>query len=146
MCDPAAHLGGDTVRNEWLKAAEEKLWALEVLAKGYTIYSPCAAVYTYLKPLTSRENYVKNGRELVEIWKRTGVRLGFARKGLGGGLIDLAGALVLSVPRAAARAVVDEYWRTAVRTDSMREGLSRRRVDDAPVPEARSSAVTPRRG
>lgn len=107
--------------DEGALAAEEKLWTLEVLAKGYTVHSPCSAVYAYLKPLSSRQSILKNGRELIEISRRTGVRVGFARKGWPAGLIDVGRAVLRAGPTAAARVVADECLKTYVRFRLERE-------------------------
>jgi glycosyltransferase involved in cell wall biosynthesis len=106
--------------DEQAVAAEEKLWALDVLERGHTIYSPCEAVYTYLKPLSSRDAILKNGRELAEIYRRTGQRVGFMRKGAVTGLLDIGRAAVKSAPQAAFGAVRDECLRTYVRVRSGR--------------------------
>lgn len=62
--------------NETVAAAEEKIWAMEVLKKGYKIYSPCPTGYNYLKDLPFDKQIRKNNMELQTIFEETGVKLG----------------------------------------------------------------------
>ncbi|MGE0451334.1 MAG: glycosyltransferase family 2 protein [Vicinamibacterales bacterium] len=111
--------------DETASAAEEKLWALAVLARGYTISSPCHAAYTYLKPIGPVDAILKNGRELIEIHRRTGQKLGFLRRGASAASVDMAVALFRRAPAAAWRAVQEECARTYVRWIAARGGAVR---------------------
>lgn len=66
--------------NESVAAAEEKIWALDVLKKGYKIYSPCPTAYCYLKEIPARAQIEKNNRELQTIFTETGVRVGHLKE------------------------------------------------------------------
>lgn len=101
--------------DETATAAEEKLWALDVLARGHTIASPCQAAYTYLKPLAPVDAIRKNGRELLEIQRRTGRTLGFLRRGVAAAPFDMMTALFRVAPAAALSAVREEWARSQVR-------------------------------
>ena len=68
--------------NEALAAAEEKIWALAALRKGYKIYSPCPTAYCYLKDLALGNRIKKNNRELQTVFEETGVRLDHLRNGI----------------------------------------------------------------
>lgn len=70
--------------SEVLAAAEEKIWALEVLRKGHRIFSPAPTAYCYLKDLPLNEQIRKNNKELKIIFAETGVKLGHLKEGFAG--------------------------------------------------------------
>lgn len=68
--------------DESIPAAEEKLWAIEILKFGYKIYSPSPVIYCYLKSLSLAARIKKNNRELLAIYAATGAKLSHLREGL----------------------------------------------------------------
>lgn len=63
--------------DENVVAAEDKIWAEEVLSRGYAILSPIPAFYYYSKKLTPLAELNKNYKELVAIHSHCGVKAGF---------------------------------------------------------------------
>jgi len=76
--------------DENVTAAEDKLWAMEVVRRGHVIASPVPAFYAYLKRDLPLE---KNHKELVAVAEATGVKLKY--------LADTPGIRVNAVLRAA---------------------------------------------
>jgi glycosyltransferase involved in cell wall biosynthesis len=91
--------------DEEVTAAEEKIWALDVLRKGYSIVSPCSALYSYMKTTSSREAVIKNRREAVAIYQRTGRKLAFVNRSFPGALFDFATAVLVDAPIAGVRVI-----------------------------------------
>jgi hypothetical protein len=89
--------------DEAIEAAEEKVWAAEVLARGYRILSPCPAFYAYLKPIAPAAARRKNFRELRAVYEALGQRVGALRGGLPGALADALRTLGVGVPRSIVR-------------------------------------------
>jgi len=101
--------------NEEACAAEEKIWAEQVLRKGYSIFSPCPAFYAYIKAVPPIPALRKNYRELLEVYRSTGRKVGFANRSLIGSLSDLAVAVFYAAPRAALNVVKQESLRAYYR-------------------------------
>jgi glycosyltransferase involved in cell wall biosynthesis len=106
--------------DERAEAAEEKLWAAEVLRRGHRIYSPCPAFYVYMKRLSASQELRKNARELRQIYRSTGARLGSAQRSFPGSLLDLGRAIFVAAPRAAIEVVARESLRVYLRFSSLR--------------------------
>lgn len=70
--------------NETVIAAEEKMWAMEVLRRGYKILSLCPAPYEYLKTTSVTKSVYnevnKNNKEIQAIFDETGVRTGHLKE------------------------------------------------------------------
>lgn len=66
--------------DETVTAAEDKLWAREVLKVGYTIISPCEAFYSYLKVVSPHQRRVIGRREAQAVFDATGERLGALKR------------------------------------------------------------------
>lgn len=98
--------------NEDLIAAEEKLWTLEVLRKGYLIYSPCSAAYYYMKRLPLFKIIIKNDREIAAVYAQEGFRPGFAKRRTLQGIADIFRAMLYGAPSAA----IKEVMATALRS------------------------------
>lgn len=96
--------------NEEALSAEDKLWALEVLKKGHVIYSPCPAVYQYLKRYSAVKAIIRNNRDILEVYRNTGVKIGFAARR--DYLINMSEAVFYKAPTAAINAVVGEALKT----------------------------------
>ncbi len=101
--------------DEEAEAAEEKLWASEVLRRGYVVHSPCNAFYAYLKELSPDENMRKNYRELKQVYRSTGQRVGFINRSIGETIVDLAKGVVIGVPISALRVARFELKRAYLR-------------------------------
>lgn len=90
--------------DEAIDAAEEKVWAAEVLARGYRIVSPCPAFYAYLKPIAPAAARRKNFRELRAVYEAFGQRVGALRGGLPDALAGALRTLIVGTPRSVVRA------------------------------------------
>jgi rhamnosyltransferase len=101
--------------DEGADAAEEKLWALEVLKRGFLVHSPCEAVYAYLKPISALAAAKKNGREVLAMYKYTGMKLDFAARSTPRGLVDIGHVLFFETPRVAISALSRELVKSAFR-------------------------------
>jgi glycosyltransferase involved in cell wall biosynthesis len=87
--------------DEQIIAAEEKLWALEVLKQGHLIYSPCSASYYYMKRLPLIKAIIKNDREIAAVYSRVGFRAGFAKQRPIECLSELFNTVIYGAPSAA---------------------------------------------
>lgn len=96
----------ETQFNEAVAAAEEKIWSLDVLKKGWKILSPCPAVYAYLKKIPHSRLIEKNNRELQAVFDHTGVKLGHFKESMSGKLRKFAGRIVTAPVSAAYRTMV----------------------------------------
>jgi rhamnosyltransferase len=65
--------------NQDLLAAEEKMWTIEVLKSGYKTYASCESAYIYLKKIKPLQNLKKEYKEIIAVYKYTGVRLGYTQ-------------------------------------------------------------------
>lgn len=108
--------------DEKAEAAEEKLWTAEVLRRGYVVQSPCAAFYSYLKELSPDDNMRKNYREVKQIYRSTGQRVGFINRSIGQTMTDLAKGIVIGVPVSALRVAKLELKRAYLRLSFRYQG------------------------
>lgn len=101
--------------NEALAAAEEKIWALEVLRKGHRIFSPAPTAYCYLKDLPLNKQIRKNNIELQTIFDETGVKLGHLKEGFPAKSKKFASELLraplISVYKTTVRMFLESYLR-----------------------------------
>lgn len=95
--------------DEEIIAAEEKIWAWDVVNRGYAIYSPCAAPYLYVKKSSPAEAVRKNYREIQAIYQHSGARLGFARNSHRTAMARMFKAILLGAPSAALGAIRVEF-------------------------------------
>ena len=65
--------------DETLSAAEDKIWTREVLNSGFTVICSIPAFYLYLKSIPPDDNITKNYREIVEVFRQTGQKVGFIK-------------------------------------------------------------------
>lgn len=91
--------------DEEVRAAEDKIWASEVLNKGYAIFSPCAATYIYLKQLSTFKAIIKNDKEIKAIYAHHGFRAGYAKRSVLASLSDLLSNIVWLGPQCAVQQV-----------------------------------------
>lgn len=91
--------------DEHVAAAEEKVWAANVLALGYRIVSPCPAFYAYLKPISPAAARRKNFRELEAVHEAMGVRVGALRGGLPGAIVGALRTVAVGIPLLVFRSV-----------------------------------------
>jgi rhamnosyltransferase len=101
--------------DEEVIAAEEKLWAARVLKAGFTIVSPCPAFYCYMKRLSVQARIKKNHRELLQIYRSTGMRLGFVGATSAFTLLDFLRGVLVRAPRDGLARVSEESLRLVLR-------------------------------
>lgn len=100
--------------DETVPAAEEKIWAMEVMKRGHLIYSSVPAVYQYIKHLSASQNLRKQNREYLARFRYYGVPAGFTYSVIKSGLAESFRALFISGPSA---------FFSAVRTPVLRSWL-----------------------
>lgn len=100
--------------DEEAEAAEDKIWAAEILKRGYLILTPIPAFYYYRKRLDAMAEMYKNYREVNAIHEKFGIRVGFIKRSGYQALIDLIyGILVL--PQLAGKKIHFEMVRAYLR-------------------------------
>jgi len=113
--------------NEEAVAAEEKIWAEAILKTGYSIYSPCPAFYAYMKKMSPLMALQKNYRELLEIYRWTGARVGFTNRNTMGSITDFAIGVLYAAPRAAINVVREEALKAYFRYSFLKQAKKRRK-------------------
>jgi len=111
--------------DEEVAKAEEKLWAAEVLKKGYSIYSPSPAFYYYMKKIPPIARLRENYQELLEIYRSIGKRIGFANRSVGGTIIDLAKGIFYRSPLAALNVARQELLTAYLRLSFTKQARNR---------------------
>lgn len=134
--------------DEQLTAAEDKLWAREALNAGYTIVSPCDAVYQYIKPVSARTHLLYDDRDSRAVFHATGERFGGARVARTTTILGALWTIATESPRAAFSVINRELTRIYLRLVFPRQpsiGI-RRRGDVRSALRALSSIVGTRDG
>lgn len=87
--------------NETVIAAEDKLWARDVLRGGYIIVSPCDAFYRYIKPFLPHVGLRYADRDSRAVFAATGVRVGASNISVGRTILGSIWSALTEAPRAA---------------------------------------------
>jgi len=94
--------------NEEVEAAEDKIWAYEVLKKGYIIISPIPAFYFYMKRLSTFDLIKRAYREHCAVYKSFGSIKNVK-------LIDIGFLLIKSIfwdgPKAYSKAIISSIYK-----------------------------------
>lgn len=98
--------------NEAVKSAEDKIWAMEVISKGYSIYASTSAVYTYIKHYSRIKQLKNDYRDSLALYKYTGVKIGFINRSPVKAMAAFLYSVIKIAPLSAFNVIKQEFYKT----------------------------------